>query len=55
MQERISFRLDDADSQKLRKMARDRKTTMTAIVKEALRDQWKRVCGQAEISAPPGA
>ena len=43
MGKRISFRLDAEGERKLRAMAGRRKTTMTAIIKEAIRESWKRL------------
>jgi predicted transcriptional regulator len=42
MGKRISFRLDAEDEKKLRTMAKQRNTTMTAILKEAIREAGKR-------------
>ena len=50
MEKRISFRLDSELAQKLRAEARQRKTTMTAIIKEAIRREWNRL--QKEPSVP---
>jgi hypothetical protein len=47
MGKRISFRLDAEAERNLRAMARQRNTTMTAIIKEAIREAWKRVPKQA--------
>jgi len=52
MEKRISFRLDAELAQKLRAEARERKTTMTAIIKEAIRKEWNRF--QNEPIAPRG-
>jgi predicted transcriptional regulator len=46
MDNRVSFRVDEETARRLRAEARQRKTTMTAILKEAIREQWKRVCPQ---------
>lgn len=42
MGKRISFRLDGEAERNLRAMANQRKTTMTSIIKEAIREEWKR-------------
>ena len=41
MAKRISFRLDAEAERNLHTMAKQRKTTMTAIIKEAIREAWK--------------
>jgi hypothetical protein len=51
MDKRISFRLDAELDRYLRETARQRKTTMTAILKEAIREKWKRLPKQP---AAPG-
>ena len=44
MCERVSVRLDAEPAQKLRTMAREENTTMTAIIRAALWQEWQRVC-----------
>ena len=56
MDNRISFRVDEETARRLRGEAKQRKTTMTAILKEAIREQWKRFCQQPvgpKLSAKP--
>ena len=56
MAKRISFRLDAEAERNLRTMAKQRKTTMTAIIKEAIREAWKRPPQQpatGRLSAKP--
>ncbi len=56
MDNRISFRVDDEIARRLHAEARQRKTTMTAIIKEAIREEWGRVRQQpagAKVSAKP--
>jgi len=49
---RISFRLDDESARRLRAEARERNTTMTAIIKEAFHKHYERVFGHPFGSDP---
>jgi len=51
MDNRISFRLDDEAARRLRAEAKQRKTTMTAIIKEAIREEWERLNNQLPAPA----
>ena len=50
MDNRVSFRLDAELARRLRAEAKQRKTTMTAIVKEAIRKEWERL--NKQLPAP---
>jgi hypothetical protein len=43
MDNRVSFRLGEETARQHRAEARQRNTTMTAIIKEAIRKEWKRL------------
>ena len=54
MDNRVSFRLDAETARDLRAEARRRKTTMTAIIKEAIREEWKRLSKQSAAAKLSG-
>jgi predicted transcriptional regulator len=54
MDKRVSFRLDTETALRLRTEARQRKTTMTAIIKEAIREEWKRLSKQSAAAKLSG-
>jgi hypothetical protein len=43
MDNRVSYRVDAEAARNLHAEARRRKTTMTAVIKEAIRKEWERV------------
>ncbi|MGO8816603.1 MAG: ribbon-helix-helix protein, CopG family [Terriglobia bacterium] len=51
MDNRVSFRVDEETARRLHAEARQRKTTMTAIIKEAIREEWERLPKQPSSRA----